>query len=81
MSDKTKAKIKQSADNMNNVKNEKYGISPNNIKEKLLCSEKFKSLFSFKRIEQSKKVSDRIDKYYQRKYTRKKKVTGKFRCR
>ena len=39
ISDKQKAKItavtiiKQSAENMNNVKNEKYGISPNVIKE------------------------------------------------
>ena len=37
-----------------------------------LSSEKFKTLFNFKRIKQSKKVSDRLDKYDQRKYAAKK---------
>ena len=62
ISDKKKAKIpavtivKQSAENMNNVKSEKYGISPNVIKEKSLSSEKFRTLFNFKRIKRSKNV-------------------------
>ena len=61
-SEKTKAKIpvvtivKQSAENMNNVKSKKNGISPNSIEEKSLSSEKFRELFSFKRIERSKNV-------------------------
>ena len=47
ISGKTKAKIpavtiiKQSAENMDNVKSEKYGINPNDIKKKSLSSEKF----------------------------------------
>ena len=67
--DKAKAKIpavtiiKQSAENMNNVKGEKYGISPNDIEKKSLSSEKFKTLFNCNRIEQSRKVADRLDRY------------------
>ena len=65
--------VKQSAENMNNVKSEKYGISPNVIKEKSLSSEKFRTLFNFKRIERSKNVSDRLGKYDRKKYAAKKK--------
>ena len=36
---------------MNNVKSEKYGISPNVIKEKPLSSQRFRTLFNFKKIE------------------------------
>ena len=54
--------IKQSAENMNNVKSEKYGISSNVIEEKSLSSQRFRTLFSFKRIERSKNVSDRLDR-------------------
>ena len=67
--DKAKAKIpavtiiKQSAENMNNVKGEKYGISPNDIEKKSLSSEKSKTLFNCNRIEQSRKVADRLDRY------------------
>ena len=41
----------QSAENMNNVKSEKYGASPNEIEQKLLWSEKLRTLFNFHRIE------------------------------
>ena len=44
---------------MNDVKSEKHIISPNDIEKKSLSSKKFKT-FSFKRIEQSKKVSGRL---------------------
>ena len=79
ISDKKNAKIpavtivKQSAENMNNVKSEKYGISPNVIKEKSLSSEKFRTLFNLKRIERSKNVWDRLGKYNRKKYAAKKK--------
>ena len=39
---------------MNNVVNEKYGISPNDIEKKSLSSKKFKTLFNFHRIECTK---------------------------
>ena len=79
ISDKKKAKIpavttvKQSAENMNNVKSQKYGRSSNVIKEKSLYNEKFRALFNFKRIERSKNVSNRLDKYDRKKYAAKKK--------
>ena len=79
ISDKKKAKIpavttvKQSAENMNNVKSQKYGISSNFIKEKSLYNEKFRALFNFKRIERSKNVSNRLEKYDRKKYAAKKK--------
>ena len=65
--------VKQSAENMNNVKSENYGLSPNVIEEKSLSSEKFRTLFNFKRIERSKNVSDRLGKYDRKKYAAKKK--------
>ena len=77
--DKNKAKIptatiiKQSAENMNDKKNEKYGISPNDTEKRSLLSKKFKTLFNFKIIEQSNKISDSLDEYYQRNYATKKK--------
>ena len=65
--------VKQSAENMNNVKSQKYGISSNVIKEKSLYNEKFRALFNFKSIERSKNLSNRLDKYNRKKYAAKKK--------
>ena len=79
VSNKTKAKIpavtivKQSAENMNNVKSKKYGIRPNDVEEISLSSENFRVLYNFKRIERLKNVSERLDKYGQKKYDVKKK--------
>ena len=79
ISDNQKAKIlavtiiKQSAENMNNVKREKYGISSNVIEEKSLSSQRFRTLFNFERIKRSKNISDRIDKYDRKKYAAEKK--------
>ena len=52
---------------MNNVKGEKYGISPNVIEEKSLSSQRFRTLSNLKKIESSKNVSDRLDKYDRKK--------------
>ena len=65
---------------MNNVKSEKYGISPSDIEEKSLPSEKFRVLFNYKKIERSKNVSDRLDKYDQRNMHSRKKITWKLGC-
>ena len=81
ISDKQKVKIpavtiiKQSAENTNNVKSvySVYSISPNIIEEKSLSSQRFRALFNFKRIEKSKNVSDRLEKYSRKKYAAKKK--------
>ena len=43
---------------MNNGKSEKYGITPNEIEQKSLSSEKFKTLFNIHRIERSRHASD-----------------------
>ena len=58
---------------MNNFKIEKYCISPNIIEEKSLSSQRFRTLFNFKRVEQSKNVSVRLDKCDSIKYAAKKK--------
>ena len=69
ISDKNKAQIppkyiiKQSVENMNNVRSEKYNISPNEIKKRSLASKQFKTLFNFERIKKSKQIPDRLDKY------------------
>ena len=65
--------VKQSDENMNNFKIEKYCISPNIIEEKSLSSQRFRTLFNFKRVEQSKNVSVRLDKCDSIKHAAKKK--------
>ena len=65
--------IKQSTENINNVKSEKYSISPNVIEEKFLSSQRFRTLFNFERIERSKNVLDRLRKYSRKRYAVKKK--------
>ena len=65
---------------MNNVKIKKCGMSPNDIEKKSLSSERFKTLFNFKRIERSKKNSDRLDKYDKKKtHAAKKRKLSKFK--
>ena len=51
--------ISTSSENMNSVMNEKYRLSPNEIKKKSLSTERFRALFNFHRIEQTKKIDDR----------------------
>ena len=79
ISDKSKAKIllttiiKQSTQSMNDIKSEKYCLSPNDIGKKPLSSERFKTLFNIEMIKRSEKIWDRFDKYDQIKYSIKKK--------
>ena len=56
---------------MKAMKSQKYGISPDEIEEKSLSSQRFKVLFNFKRIEWSQDVSDRLDRYDRKKYAAK----------
>ena len=65
--------ILTSADNMNSVLNEKCRLSPNDIKRKSLSSEKFRTLFNFHRIERTKKIHDRLDRYDKKNTVRKRK--------
>ena len=52
---------------MNNVQGIKYGLSPQEI-EKLLSSERFRTLFNIHRIEKTKLVHDRLNRYDSKKY-------------
>ena len=77
ISDEQKAKvpavtiIQKSAENMNAMKSQKHGISPDEVEEKYLSSQRFRVLFNFKRIERSRAVSDRLDRYDRKEYTAK----------
>ena len=55
--------ISSSANNMNSVQSEKYGLRPDEIEKKSLSSERFRTLFNFHGIEKTKLVNDRLDKY------------------
>ena len=61
------------SDNMNSVLNEKYGLSSNDIERKSLSSKKFMTLFNFHRIERTKKIHDRLDRYDKKNTGRKRK--------
>lgn len=50
-------------ENMDDVKIEKYGISPNAIKKKSFTSEQLKTLFNLEWIKILKTIFDRLDKY------------------
>ena len=56
ISDQNKTKIspatiiKRSAENMNNVKDEKYKLTPNKIEKKSLENQQFRTEFNFERI-------------------------------
>ena len=65
--------ITTSPENMNSVLNEKYGLSPNEIEKKPLSSERFRTLYNFHRIERTKKLHDRQDRYDKKKYGSKRK--------
>ena len=56
---------------MNAMKSQKHGISPDEVEEKYLSSQRFRVLFNFKRIERSRAVSDKLDRYDRKEYTAK----------
>ena len=60
--------ISSSASNMNSVQSEKYSLGPDEIEKKYLSSERFRTLFNFHRIEITKLVYDRLDRYHKKKY-------------
>ena len=63
--------IQKSAENMNAMKSQKHGISPDEVEEKSLSSQRFRVLFNFKRIKRSRAVSDRLDRYDRKEYAAK----------
>ena len=53
---------------MNSVQSKKYGFSPNEIEKKSSSSGRFRTLFNFHRIEITKLVNNRLDRYDKKKY-------------
>ena len=60
--------ILNSANNMNNIKSEKYGLSHEEIEKKSLSGERFRTIFNMHRIEKTKLLHDRLDRYDKKKY-------------
>ena len=55
---------------MNNVICKKYGMSPNDIETNSLSSEQFRIKFNFDRIKKSNKITNKLDKYDKKIYSR-----------
>ena len=71
-------KILKSAANMNSVISKKYGLSPEEVETRSLSDEKFRELFNFHRIEKTRQVHERLNRYNKKKYRcKKKKVRDK----
>ena len=61
--------IEISTKNMNIQPSKKYGISPDKVESRTLKSEKFRTLYNMNRIEETRKLNIRIDRYDQKKKT------------
>ena len=71
-------KILKSAANMNSVISKKYGLSPEEVETRSLSDKKFRALFHFHRIEKTRQVHERLNRYNKKKYRcKKKKVRDK----
>ena len=64
--------IRKSSENMKAIKSQKYGISPDEVEEKSLSSQRFRVLFNFERIDRSQTVSDKLDRCEKKKVCSKK---------
>ena len=58
---------------MNNMKSVKYGLSPEEIEKRSLAGEQFKTIFNIHRIEKTKRLHDRLDRYEKKYYSAKRK--------
>ena len=65
--------IEISTQNMNIQPSKKYGFSPKEVESRALKSEKFRTLYNMHRIEKTDKLNLRIDRYDQKKYSKKRK--------
>ena len=63
--------VLNSAQNMNNMKSEKHGFSPEEIETKSLSNEMFRTMSNMHRREKTK-LHNRLDRYDQKKYSAKK---------
>ena len=57
--------ILNSVNNMDNIKSKKYGLSPYGLS---LSGERFRTIFNMHRIEKTKLLHDRLDRYDKKKY-------------
>ena len=69
----TKIMLKSGA-NMNNVLKEEYGLSPEEIETTSLSEERFRTLFNFHRIEKTRQVPERLNRYDKKIQVQKKKT-------
>ena len=69
----TKIMLKSAA-NMNNALSKKCGLSPEEIETTSLSEEKFRTLFNFHRIEKSRQVPERLNRYDKKIQVQKKKT-------
>ena len=59
--------IEISSKNMNIQPSKKYGILPDKVESRTLKSEKFRTLYNMHRIEETRKLNIRTDRYDQKK--------------
>ena len=59
---------------MNNVLREEYGLSPEEIETTSLSEERFRTLFNFHRIEKTRQVPERLNRYDKKMQVQKKKT-------
>ena len=69
--------IEISTKNINIKPSKIYGISPDEVESHTLKSEKFRTLYNMHRIEKTRKLNIRIDRYDQKKYSNKRKKLQK----
>ena len=65
--------IEMSTANMNIQKSKKYGFSPEEVEQKALQSERFRTVYNMHRLEKTHKLNQRQDRYDKKKYDRKRK--------
>ena len=58
---------------MNNMKSVKYGLSIEEIEKQSLAGELFETVFNMHRIDKTKKLHDRLDRYNKKRYLAKRK--------
>ena len=58
---------------MNNVRNEKYGLTPEEIEKRSISNKRFRTIFHIHWIERTKLVHNRLNRYDKKKYDRKEK--------
>ena len=71
--------IEISTKNMNIQPSKKYGLSPKEVESRALKSERFRTLYNMHRIEKTDKLNIRMDRFDQKKYSKKRKKLSRFK--